>query len=131
MPIRIEASLPRCPGCGREILWQHVRFADSFVCPSCHTRLTLRPAYLRSLNLIAIVISYLLTYVVGLRDWWLLIAGLVGAVPIQTLMLVISVRLFSVEFEATGDVRDILYPADSPSSDATESPQPSRRRRLA
>jgi hypothetical protein len=122
MPIRVEASLARCPGCSREIPWQHVRFADSFVCPSCHTRLTVRAAYLRTLNLIAIVISYLLAYVVGLRDWWLLIAGLVGAVPIQTLMLVISVRLFSVEFEATGDVRDILYPADSPSSDATEFP---------
>jgi predicted RNA-binding Zn-ribbon protein involved in translation (DUF1610 family) len=113
MPIRIVATPPVCPDCRSEIAWHHVRFGDSFTCPSCRTRLTVRGASMRTLAVAALSIAFLLAYAIGLRDWWLLMAGFLGMIPIQTIVMLIRVRLFSVEFEPTGEVHDILHPADS------------------
>jgi hypothetical protein len=68
---------------------------------------------MRTLALAALSIAFLLAYAIGLRDWWLLMAGFLGMIPIQTIVMLIRVRLFSVEFEPTGEVHDILHPADS------------------
>jgi hypothetical protein len=73
---------------------------------------------MRTLTLAALAIAFLLAYAIGLRDWWLLIGGFLGMIPIQTIVMVVTVRLFSVEFEPTGEVHDILYSADSPTADA-------------
>jgi hypothetical protein len=73
---------------------------------------------MRTLALAALSIAFLLAYAIGLRDWWLLMAGFLGMVPIQTIVTLITVRLFSVEFEPTGEVHDILHPADSHTANA-------------
>jgi hypothetical protein len=41
------------------------------------------------------------------------VAGFLAMFPIQIAATLITLRLFSVEFEATGEFRDILHPADS------------------
>jgi hypothetical protein len=48
-------------------------------------------------------------------------------IPIQTIVLLITLRLFSVEFQATGDVRDILYPMHSYDAAATPPAEVLRR----
>jgi hypothetical protein len=118
MPIRIVATPAACPDCRSEIAWRHVRFGHSFACPSCRTRLTVRGAYTRTVALAALAMAFLLAYAIGLRDWWLLMAGFLGMIPMQTIVLLITVRLFSVEFEPTGEVHDILHPIDSHTPDA-------------
>jgi len=45
-------------------------------------------------------------------------AGFLAVIPLQTIALLITVRLFSVEFEATGEVRQILYPIETDHDDA-------------
>jgi hypothetical protein len=67
---------------------------------------------------VALALAFLLAYAIGLRDWWLLMAGFLGMIPIQTIVLLITVRLFSVEFVPTGEVHDILHPIDSHTADA-------------
>jgi len=73
---------------------------------------------MRTVAIAALAIAFLLAYAIGLRDWWLLMAGFLGMIPIQTIVLLITVRLFSVEFEPTGEVHDILHPIDSHAVDA-------------
>jgi hypothetical protein len=119
MPIRVSATPASCPDCGRKIAWQHVRFGQSFGCPSCRMQLRVRGAYMQTLNLTGWAIAFLLAYAIGLRNWSLLVVGLVGVIPIQTVVMLITLRLFSVEFEGTGEFKDILYSTDSEDTDAT------------
>jgi hypothetical protein len=67
---------------------------------------------------VTLALAFLLAYAIGLRDWWLLMAGFLGMIPIQTFVLLITVRLFSVEFVPTGEVHDILHLIDSHTADA-------------
>lgn len=48
MPIRLFVTPASCPDCGRTIAWQHVRFGQSFGCPSCRTPLRIRGAYMQT-----------------------------------------------------------------------------------
>jgi hypothetical protein len=122
MSIRLPATPAACPGCGHEIPWQHVRYGESFGCPSCRTTLRIRGAYVRIVNLAAWAIAFLLPYAIGLRNWVLLAAGFVAVIPISLIVTLITQRLFSVELEPTGEVRDILYPTDSHSADRAAAP---------
>jgi hypothetical protein len=113
MQLRVSATPASCPDCGHDVAWHHVRFGRSFGCPTCRTPLRVRGAYTRTLNIAATAIAYLLSYALGLRDWPLIVVGFLGMFPIQIVVTLITLRLFSVEFEATGEFRDILHPADS------------------
>lgn len=128
MRIRVQATPASCPTCGRDIAWRHVAFARSFTCPFCHTRLRVRGR--RVLKEVAAAIAFLVAFAAGARGWWLVWVGFAATLPIEVVVLVVSLRLFSVEFEPTGEVRDILYPVEDSGSDAppppTERPGPTR-----
>ena len=109
MAILVPAAPAACPVCREDVAWRYVRFGRTFVCPSCLARLTVRGAYRRTIAFAAIMIAFLLAYAAGLRGWWLLVVGYVAVIPVQTVVLLITLRLFSAQFEPTGDVRDILY----------------------
>jgi hypothetical protein len=118
MTIRVHAAPGVCPVCRSEIAWRQVRFGLSFTCPSCRTPLRIRSALIRIISVTGCAIAFLGSYAIGLRGWSLLFTGFLGVIPLQTVMLLLTVRLFSVEFEPTGEVREILYPIEIDQADA-------------
>lgn len=64
-------------------------------------------------GLIALAIVFLLALAAGIRGGaWLTLAACFAVIPVRMLVIAISLRFFSIEFEPWGDLREVLYPVD-------------------
>jgi hypothetical protein len=68
---------------------------------------------MRTISLSGAAIAFLGVYAIGLRGWPLVVIGFLCVIPLQTIVMLVSLHLFSVDFEPTGEVREILYPSHS------------------
>jgi hypothetical protein len=117
----IPAARPApCPVCNAPIPWQY--WGDPMYCPACHAGLRTRERYARVLWLAALVIAAGIVYASGLRGGSLFWGAAVVAIPVALVVRFITIRLFPVEFEATSDVRGVLFgpPPVEPDADGDE-----------
>jgi hypothetical protein len=109
----------KCPACNHDI----PILAMSYACPLCNAGLRLRATYFRALRVVTLLMTGFMGYGAGFRGLTLLVIIALMALPVFVLVVLINVRLFPPDLEATGDYRSILYadrPVKHPSPSKTE-----------
>jgi hypothetical protein len=111
MPRRIVLLPPAlpvtCPVCGAT--FPPGLLAGRQLCPACRAGLTPRRRFALVMAFVVLVISGLIASGIGVPRAWLFIAVLLLSPPVQFIVMFVTVRLFPVELEPTGDFRGILY----------------------
>ena len=106
----IRAALPvKCPSCTSDISWNTATSHVGFLCPKCRHGVHLRDSYFRVVLAFSFVAATALAYLLGTRGNALLWAGLLGLLPMNLVLLFVTMRLFPPDSESTGEFRGILY----------------------
>jgi predicted RNA-binding Zn-ribbon protein involved in translation (DUF1610 family) len=109
----VRAALAlKCPVCGVEVPWRRATADVPFLCPVCGRSIQVKRSYFRVLGWLSFPIAGFTAYALGARRDVLFWGTLLGALPMQFVMAFLTMRLFRVEAEATGDYRSILHPVD-------------------
>jgi hypothetical protein len=106
--VQLPPAFPvTCPVCGATfppaLLTRRQR------CPACRAGLTIRRQFVLVIALVVLAISVLIALAIGVPRAWLFVTAWLLARPIQFVVMFVTVRLFPVELEATGDFRGVLY----------------------
>jgi hypothetical protein len=90
----ILSQSPKCPCCGLDLKLKNIKFRETFACSHCKRELKISRFYNTFFGLLALALSYAILFEVGLRDFGLLVGGLVGWFPIGFIQAFMLLRLF-------------------------------------
>jgi predicted Zn-ribbon and HTH transcriptional regulator len=76
---KMKIRLPRCPDCGAEISKKDIRVGSPFLCPHCRAALQPSEGYAQIVFWGPIIVSFLGSFLLGLRGYHLASASLAGS----------------------------------------------------
>ena len=78
---RLEAGLD-CPACSARIPWVGIPFGRRFPCPHCGSLLRTPPLYSQRTGVVSLVTTVLMAYLLGARNFGLLVLVVAGFFPV-------------------------------------------------